>query len=86
MDLFYFSGAGGRMEPYLLSIESRTGHLLVFRMSSKTSSALQSAIGRILAFYTGHSHTVKVIRTDREANFISCEDFLHSRGVHMQRP
>ena len=36
-------------------------------------------------FYTGHSHTVEVIRTDREANFISCEDFLHSRGVHMQR-
>ena len=77
MDLFYFPGAGGRMELYLLSIESRTGHSLVYRMSSKTSSALQSTIG--------HSHTVKVIRTDREANFISCEDFLLFRGVRMQR-
>ena len=85
MDLFYFPGAGGRMALYLFSIESRTGHLLVYRMSSKTSSALQSIIGRILAFYTGHSHTVKVIRTDGEANFISCEDFLLSRGVRMQR-
>ena len=85
MDLFFFPGAGGRMEPYLLSIESRTERLLVYRMSFETSSALQSTIGRILAFYIGHSHTVRVIRTDREGNFISWEDILLSRGVCMQR-
>ena len=85
MDLFYFPGAGGRVEPYLLSIESRTGHILVYRMTSKTSELLQTTIGRVLSFYTGHGHTVKIIRTDREANFISCEDFLLSRGVRMQR-
>ena len=85
MDLFFFPVAAGRMEPYLLSIESRTGHLQVHRMAAKTSELLQNAIGRVLAFYTGHGHSVKTIKTDREANFISCEEFLHERGVHMLR-
>ena len=75
MDLFFFPRAGGRIEP-------RTGHLLVYRMSLKTSSALQSTIGRILAFYIGHSHTVRVIRTDREANFFSWEDILAAHACN----
>ena len=85
MDLFFFPGAAGRMESYLLFIESRTGNLQVHRMAAKTSELLQNAIGRVLAFYTGHGHTVKTIKTDREANFISCEEFLHERGVCMLR-
>ena len=64
------------MEPCLLSIESWTGHLLVYRMSSKTSSALQSIIGRILAFNTGHSHTVKVIRTDNRLSSYLVKTFF----------
>ena len=85
MDLFFFPGAGGRLEPYLLSVESRTSHILAFRMNNKTSEFLQTAIGRAVDFYAGYGHTVRIIKTDREANFISCEGFLHSRGVHMLR-
>ena len=78
MDLFFFPGAAGRMK-------SRTGHLQVHRMAVKTSELLQNAIGRVLAFYTGHGHTVKTIKTDRDANSISCEEFLHERGVRTLR-
>ena len=40
MDIFFFPGAGGRMEPYLLSVESRTTHILVYRMINKSSEIL----------------------------------------------
>ena len=78
IDLFNFPGAGGRVEPYLLSIESQTGHILVYRVASKTSELLQTTVGCILAFYTGHGHTDRVPAPTRSShsaprNRVSCE-------------
>ncbi len=85
MDLFYFYGNSGRKEPYLLSIESRTGYISVAKMTSKTTDLLEHVIAKILSFFSSHGHTIKIIRTDREANFLSCLDYLASKGVTMQR-
>ena len=35
-------------------------------------------------FYTGHGHKLRYIRTDREPNLLSCEDFLLTLGIVMQ--
>ena len=83
-DLFYFYGKRGKKEPYLIMVESRTTHIMVTRMAKKTTSELCPALSRIVSFYKGHGHTVKYIRTDREPNLLSCEDFLLTLGVVMQ--
>ena len=85
MDIFFFYGVAGKKEPYLLSVESRTGHLLVSRMANKTVSSLLAAIHRYLNYYKGHGYVVETIRTDRETSLLACEPDLLARGVTMQR-
>ena len=85
MDIFFFYGIAGKKEPYLLSVESRTGHLLVSRMANKTLSTLIAVITRFLSFYSGRGFAVKIVRTDRETSLLACESSLHAFGVAMQR-
>ena len=85
MDIFFFYGHAGKKEPYLLSVESRTGHLLVSRMANKTAATLLAVIHRFLNYYKGHGHAVKTIRTDRETALLACESDLLALGVAMQR-
>ena len=85
MDIFFFYGAAGRKEPYLISVESRTGHIVTARLPAKTTNELSTTIQDVVNFYKSKGHTVKLIRTDREANLLACEDFLSSIGVSMQR-
>ena len=59
MDTFSFYGHGGKKEPYLLSVESRTGHLHVYRKANKTAATLLAVIHRFLNYYKGHGHAVK---------------------------
>ena len=60
-------------------VEFRTTHIMVVRMAKKTTSELCPAISRIVNFYE-----VRYIRTDREPNLLSCEDFLLTLGIVMQ--
>ena len=58
--------------------ESRTGHIVTARLPAKTTNQLSTTIQDVVNFYKSKGHTVKLIRTDREANLLACEDFLLS--------
>ena len=85
MDIFFFYGAAGRKEPYIISVESRTGHIITARIPGKSADVLISVITGILNFYKSKRLVVKTIRTDREATLLACETALQALGVTMQR-
>ena len=84
MDTFFFYGATGRKEPYLISKEFRTGHIVTTRLPAKTTNELSTTIQDVVNFYKSKGRTVKLVRTDREANLLASEDILRSIGVSMQ--
>ena len=63
--IFFFYGASGRKEPYLISVESRTGHIVTARLPTNERA---TTFEDIFNFYKFKGHSVKLIRTDHEAN------------------
>ena len=61
------------------------GHIVTARLPAKTTNELSTTIQDVVNFYKSKGHRVKLIRTDREATLLACEEFLSSIGVSMQR-
>ena len=48
MDIFFIYGATGRKEPYLIAVESRTGHIVTARLPVKTTNKFSTIILRVI--------------------------------------
>jgi hypothetical protein len=66
IDLFYLKGKHGRMNPYLLSVDEATGHLITALLPARTTSVIKSALESVLDYYASHGHQVKHLYWDRE--------------------
>jgi hypothetical protein len=76
MDIVFF-----HEEQYLISVDDLSKHVILIPLPSKRQSSVEDGIGKIVNIYTGYQHQVKKIRTDSEAVFISCDDYIRSLGI-----
>jgi hypothetical protein len=77
MDIMNFNS-----EMFLISIDECSKHVVTVRLVNKQRRTMELALQKIVNIYKGYNHVVKGIRTDGEAIFISCHDFLKSIFVN----
>ena len=84
-DIVFVRGAHNRKVPFLVTVESRTSYIVVAKMPSKTKEAVTTAIRNIVHKYASYQHTVRIIRSDREAVFTAAESDINALGVQLHR-
>ena len=85
IDFFFVRGAGGKKQPYLISVEESTGHLVTVKCASRKLHDVVEAVLSVRNIYKGHGHVIKKVRSDREAAFIAMEPFLNASGIIVDR-
>ena len=77
VDIYYVD-----LQPFLISIDDMRGFITVDRLSKgKSTPMLNASLDKIINKYTSFRHTVKKIRSDREAVFLATESHLNKQGV-----
>jgi len=76
MDIIYF-----HHKQYLFSIDDYSKFVILQKITDKTKDTVEEAIQKMVNIYTSFNFQVKQLRSDHEAVFVSCEDFIRSIGI-----
>ena len=80
MDIFY--GAAGRKEPYLISVESRTGHIVTARLPAKTTNVLSTTIQDLLISTSPRVIQSSLYAPTARRTFLHVKTFFHAAHRH----
>jgi len=70
--------------PILVSIDEASNCILAYDLKGNKSSArLQQVLSKLEAAYLSYGHRIQNFYSDSEANFLSTEVYLNSRGIRL---
>ena len=70
--------------PILVSIDEASNCILAYDLKgTKSSARLQQVMSKLEAAYLSYGHRIQNFYSDSEANFLSTEVFLNSRGIRL---
>ena len=73
MDIMQFA-----RQLYLIAVDDYCGFVTTVLLSDKRQATVEEAISKIINVYKSGGHKISTFRSDSEAVFISCEDFIGS--------
>jgi hypothetical protein len=65
---------------YLVAVDDYCGFVVTVRLLNKRQETLEDAISKVINVYKSGGHKVLAFRSDSEAVFVACEDFIRSNG------
>jgi hypothetical protein len=84
-DIVFIADSGNRKIGHLISVEPNTGYTHLFKLPTKAEPDLLHAVKKVVDDYKKHGHTVRTIRSDREAVFTALTTDLSTMGVSIQQ-
>lgn len=67
--------------PYLVSVDSATGLIVITSSTDRKAVQTQKNIRKVVATYSAHGRKVKTIVTDSEGVFLASADFMGELGI-----
>lgn len=84
IDLFEY-GKQNQKSYHLILVDEATGYLCVEEMKNKTENEYKRCIKKTIDLYKSRRYDIKIIATDRETGVLTCESWLNSQGIVLEK-